>query len=53
MQPVIGITTYQDKNESGLPTVMIFQAYVQAVIQAGGVPVLVPSLLADGGPGVG
>lgn len=49
MQPVIGITTYQDKSSSGLPNVMIFKAYVDAVIQAGGAPVLIPSLLAEGG----
>jgi putative glutamine amidotransferase len=28
---------------------MIFQAYIQAVMQAGGVPVLIPSLLAEDG----
>jgi len=49
MQPIIGITTYQDKSPSGLPFVMIFQAYIHAVMQAGGVPVLIPSLLAEGG----
>ena len=49
MQPVIGITTYQDKDAIGLPIVMIYQAYAQAVKQAGGVPVLIPSILAEGG----
>lgn len=49
MQPVIGIATYQDKSASGLPNVMIFQAYVDAVMQAGGVPVLIPSALAENG----
>jgi putative glutamine amidotransferase len=49
MQPVIGITTYQKKNENGLPYVMIFQPYIDAVIQVGGVPVLIPSMLANGG----
>ncbi len=49
MQPVIGITTYQEKKANGLPYVMIYQAYVQAVVQAGGVPVLIPSILAEGG----
>jgi putative glutamine amidotransferase len=48
MQPVIGITTYQNRNEHGLPYVMISQAYVQAVMQAGGVPVLIPSVLVEG-----
>lgn len=49
MHPVIGITTYQEKNEHDLPYVMIFQAYIRAVMQAGGVPVLIPSMLAKGG----
>ena len=49
MQPVIGITTYRDKSPGGLPNVMVFQAYVQAIMQAGGVPVLIPSLLAEDG----
>ena len=35
MQPVIGITTYQTKNEHGFPYVMVSQAYIQAVMQAG------------------
>ena len=49
MQPVIGITTMQGVNPNGLPTVMLLQAYVRAIVQAGGVPVLIPSMLADGG----
>ena len=49
MQPVIGITTYHDKDAIGLPIVMIYQAYVQAIMQAGGVPVLIPSVLAESG----
>ena len=49
MQPVIGITTYHDKDTIGLPIVMVYQAYAQAVMQAGGVPVLIPSILAEGG----
>jgi putative glutamine amidotransferase len=48
MVPIIGITTYQKVDENGLPFVMIFQAYIHAVMQAGGVPVLIPSSLADG-----
>jgi putative glutamine amidotransferase len=49
MQPVIGITTMQGVNPNGLPSVMLLQAYVRAIMQAGGVPVLIPSMLADGG----
>jgi putative glutamine amidotransferase len=49
MQPVIGITTYREVSNEGLPYVMIYQAYAQAVMQAGGISVLIPSILADGG----
>lgn len=49
MKPLIGITTNQSTNSHGFPTIMLMQAYVNAVIQAGGVPVLVPSLIADDG----
>lgn len=49
MQPVIGITTLQGKNPNDLPTVVILQAYVYAIMQAGGIPVLIPSMLADQG----
>lgn len=43
--PVIGITTYQGKNDKGLPIVALTQAYVDALIQAGGTPLLIPSSL--------
>jgi putative glutamine amidotransferase len=49
MKPIIGITTNQSKNASGQPTIMLMQSYVNAVIQAGGVPVLIPSLIAEDG----
>lgn len=49
MKPLIGITTNQSKNANGQPTIMLMQSYVNAVIQAGGVPVLVPSLIAEDG----
>jgi putative glutamine amidotransferase len=49
MKPVIGITTNQSKNANGQPTIMLMQSYVNAVRQAGGVPVLVPSLIAEDG----
>jgi putative glutamine amidotransferase len=41
--PLIGITTFQGATESGLPAVMLQQTYVQAILQAGGLPVLIPS----------
>lgn len=49
MAPIIGITTNQSKNANGQPTIMLMQSYVNALIQAGGVPVLIPSLIADDG----
>lgn len=49
MQSIIGITTMQGRNPNGLPSVFLLQAYVHAIMQAGGVPVLIPSMLADGG----
>ena len=49
MQPIIGITTLVGKNPDGLPAVMLIQAYVDAIMQAGGVPILIPSMLAEQG----
>ena len=49
MKPLIGITTNQSANVYGQPTVMLMQSYVNAVIQVGGVPVLIPSLIAEDG----
>ncbi|GAB4505343.1 MAG: gamma-glutamyl-gamma-aminobutyrate hydrolase family protein [Anaerolineales bacterium] len=49
MRPLIGITTSQSKNADDLPAVMMLQAYVYAVLQAGGAPVLLPSMLAEAG----
>jgi putative glutamine amidotransferase len=49
MKPLIGITTNQSQNVYGQRTIMLMQSYVNAVIQAGGVPVLIPSLIAEDG----
>jgi len=49
MQPVIGITSLEGRNPDGLPTVMLVQAYIHAIMEAGGVPVVIPSMLADTG----
>jgi putative glutamine amidotransferase len=49
MKPLIGITTTQSKTVYGQPTVMLMQAYINAVIQAGGVAVLIPSSIAGDG----
>jgi putative glutamine amidotransferase len=49
MKPLIGITTTQSKTMYGQPTVMLMQSYINAVMQAGGVPILIPSLLSEDG----
>jgi putative glutamine amidotransferase len=49
MKPLIGITTNQSQNAYGQPTIMLMQSYVKAVIQAGGVPILIPSLITEDG----
>jgi putative glutamine amidotransferase len=46
MQPIIGITTSQNINSYHQSTVTLSQAYISAIIQAGGIPVLIPSMLA-------
>ncbi|HEY5269278.1 MAG TPA: gamma-glutamyl-gamma-aminobutyrate hydrolase family protein [Anaerolineales bacterium] len=45
--PIIGVTTYQGKNDNDLSIVALLRAYVDALFQAGGVPVLIPSCLTD------
>jgi putative glutamine amidotransferase len=45
--PIIGVTTYQGKNDNNLPIVALLCAYVDALVQAGGVPLLIPSSLTD------
>jgi len=47
--PIIGITTRKDLTPAGLPAVMVLQAYVNAIVQAGGAPVLIPSDLPEFG----
>jgi putative glutamine amidotransferase len=49
MKPLIGITTNQSKTPYGQPTGMLMQSYINAGMQAGGVPVLIPSLIAEDG----
>jgi putative glutamine amidotransferase len=49
MKPLIGITTFQSTNAHGHPTVALMQSYIHAVMQAGGVPVLIPSMIAEDG----
>jgi putative glutamine amidotransferase len=48
--PIIGITTRTAPvPPSNLLSVMVQQAYTNAILQAGGVPVLIPSELSEGG----
>lgn len=49
MKPLIGITTTQSKTVYGQPTSLLMHSYIHAVRQAGGVPILIPSLLAEDG----
>ena len=46
-QPLIGVTARIVLNPSNLPAVQILRAYVDAVIAAGGTPVLIPPELPD------
>jgi len=45
--PIIGVTTYQGKNDQDFPIVALLRAYVDALVRAGGVPVLIPCSLAE------
>ena len=40
--PLIGITTYRTNNPAGNPILALGEHYVQAISQAGGIPLLVP-----------
>lgn len=46
-RPLIGLTTYNSKNEYGNSTVTLATHYISAVLQAGGMPVLIPNLLSE------
>jgi Predicted glutamine amidotransferases len=43
--PIIGVTTSQEKNAQGHAIFALLRAYVDALVQAGGIPVLIPSSL--------
>jgi len=45
--PIIGVTTYEGKNDNDLSIVALLRVYVDALVQAGGVPVLIPTCLTD------
>jgi putative glutamine amidotransferase len=40
--PIIGVTTYQGKNAQGYTIIALLRAYTDALVQAGGIPVLIP-----------
>ncbi len=42
MYPLIGVTAYQTTNHEGLPVNALLRAYLDAVLQAGGTPVVIP-----------
>ena len=49
MPPIIGLTIYDGVSKSQLPISAVNTAYVEAVRQMGGIPVLIPNQLADSG----
>src|SRR5215203_2499207 len=49
MKPLIGITTHYQANEYGQTRIVLHKAYANAILEAGGVPVLIPSLIAEDG----
>lgn len=49
MKPLIGITTNNMTNSYGQPIVMLQRSYVKAIMDAGGVPVLIPSSIHEDG----
>lgn len=47
IRPLIGLTTYNSKNEYGNPMVALATHYIRAILEAGGMPVLIPNLLSE------
>ncbi len=47
MRPIIGITAGHSQNEYGQSTILLADAYLQAVLGAGGIPVLIPASIAS------
>ena len=42
-QPIIGLTTSRTVNSAGTDTLTTNEAYIKAVLQAGGLPVMIPT----------
>ncbi len=49
MRPLIGITARHAPTIAGLPAVQILRAYVSAIVEAGGTPILIPPDLPEDG----
>lgn len=47
--PIIGVTSRKEINRAGLVAVTVQQAYTNAIIEAGGAPVLIPSDMPESG----
>lgn len=45
--PLIGITTTRERSKHNTPITCVTEAYVQAVVRAGGMPVLIPSAVLE------
>jgi putative glutamine amidotransferase len=46
-KPLIGITTRNGRDPDGHPTTALQHTYTRAIIQAGGLPILIPSILLE------
>lgn len=46
-KPLIGITTRNGKDPDGHPTIALQHTYINAIVQAGGLPILIPSMLPE------
>ncbi|GJQ37140.1 MAG: gamma-glutamyl-gamma-aminobutyrate hydrolase [Anaerolineaceae bacterium] len=47
-KPLIGITTFNGKNDYGRPISGVQHTYIRAVAQGGGIPILIPVILEEG-----
>jgi putative glutamine amidotransferase len=46
-KPLIGITTRNSRDADGHPTTSLQHTYTSAIVQAGGLPILIPSMLPE------
>jgi putative glutamine amidotransferase len=46
-KPLIGLTTYNSKNQYGYPITALMDRYITTVSEAGGIPVMIPNGLTD------